>query len=236
MPISKLKEILFDQIPVEIFLAREALGVHMAIAEKSDFLNHSGYRHIFGGIQRQALGAFILSLCKLFERRNKKHPNYSIPTALVHFRSVSIDIAVPDQSAAKLDEYIRTEIDPSFSVHDPLKAITAAHMVCTHFEEQCPRTPPRAGKILDATLDALKVLRDKRVAHHEDNSLVGLTSTDLDSAIELLCFAQTFVNIVGYGFFGFSLKSTAQPAEVAPDRSESGAQMKKMIEELRLCA
>jgi hypothetical protein len=232
MSLTKLKEIVFDRIPVEIFLAHEALGVYMAIAEDSDSLNRSGHRHIFGIIQRHALGAFVLSLCKLFEEPNGRYPNYSIHTALVHLSTCLNDVAVPDQSKAKLDEYIRTEIDSTFSVYDPLKAATTAQLVYTHFEEQCPRIPPQEGKKLDVTLDALKMLRDKRVAHDEDHSLVGLMETDLDSTIELLCLAQTFVNIIGYGFFGFSLKSTAQPAEFAPDRSKSGGQMKKIIQEL----
>jgi hypothetical protein len=231
MSLTKLKEIVFDRIPVEIFLAHEALGVCMAIAENSDSLNRHGHRHIFGIIQRQALGSFVLSLCNLFERPNRKYPNCSIHTALVHLRNGLNDVAVPDQSKSKLDEYIRAEIDSTFSIHDPLKAAAAARLVYTHFDEQCPHMPPREGKKIDVTLDALKVLRDKRVAHHEDHNLVGLMATDFDSTIELLCLAQTFVNIVGYGFFGFSLKSTAVPAEFAPDRSKSCRQMKKMIQE-----
>ena len=232
MPLTKFKEIVFDRIPVEIFRAHEALGAYMAIAQESDSLNRSGHRQLFGIIQRQAFGALILSVCNLFERPNEKYPNYSIRTALLHFRSVLNSVAVPDQSEVKLDEYIRAEIDSTFSIDDPLKAAAAAHVVCAHFEEHCPCTPPRQGRKLDLILDALKVLRDKRLAHLEDLNLAGLTTTDLDGAIELLCYAQTFVNIVGYGFFGFSLKSISQPREFAPEISESGRQMKKIIQEL----
>lgn len=226
----------FNRISDEIFLAHEALGIYVAIAGGSETLKRAGHSHVFGVIQRQALGAFILSLCKLFENASEKYPNYSIRTALVCLHTFHKDMSVPDQSAEKLDEYIRGVIDPTFSIYDPCKAATAADLIFTYFEEQCPRTPARTGKKFDAILDALKVLRDKRVAHHEDRSLGGLAETDFQSAIDLLCFAQTFVNIVRYGFFGFSIESTAEPASFDPDSSESGRRMKKLIQDLEQCS
>ena len=230
MSFTKLKEIVFDRIPIEIFLAHEALGIYMAIAESSDSLNQSKHRHVFGIIQRQAFDAFVLSLCRLFEKPSKKYPNYSIPTVLTHFRALG-DKDFCEQIPAKLVEYICTEVDSTLSDLDPPKASAAARMVCSHFEKQCPCTPPRKGQKLDIPLDALKVLRNKRVAHHEDHDLVGLSTTDFEGAIELLCFAQTFVNIVG-DFYGSSMKSISQPVEFTLDKSTSGNQIKKMIQEL----
>ena len=161
MSLTKLKEIIFDRIPVEILLAHEALGIYMVIAKESGSLKRSKKRQLFGILQRQALGTFILSLCNLFEKPNEKYPNYSIRTALLNFHSVLNDVAVPEQSMVKLDEYIRAEIDSTFSVYHPIKAEAASSVVCTHFEEHCPRTPPRQERKLDLILDALKVLRDR---------------------------------------------------------------------------
>ena len=67
MSVAKLKEIVLDRIPGEIMLAYEALGIYTAIAEAADFLRPSSYRQLFSIIQHQAMGAFVLSLCKLFE-------------------------------------------------------------------------------------------------------------------------------------------------------------------------
>ncbi len=228
MSLTKLKEIVFNQIPCEIFLAHEALGVYMAIAENSVLLNRSPHRHVFGIIQRQAFDVIILSLCKLFEKPSGSYPNYSIRTALEHFIALE-DKDFSEHVSPKVNEYICAEIDSSFDDVQQGKTIDAALMIHTHFEELCPRTPLRKGKRLDATLDALKVLRDKRIAHHEDHNLEGFPVTDFESAFQLLCFAQTFVNIVGYGFFGFSMKSTSQPEEFKFEKSMSGSQMKKLI-------
>lgn len=229
MPLLRLKNIVFDRIPVEIFIAHEALGIFMAISDKSDVLNTVSHRNIFGIIQRQSLGTFILSLCKLFERASKKYQNFSIPTALEYLYQHLDNVTVTDQSFAKLIEFIRSEIDPTFDVQDRNRI---PQMVYTHFENLCPRTPLRDGNKLDAILDALKVIRDKRVAHHEDHDLAGLTVTDLDGAIELLCFAQTFVNIIGFGLFGFSMDTITLPENFAPDKTESYNQINSLIQGL----
>jgi hypothetical protein len=71
-----------------------------------------------------------------------------------------------------------------------------------------------------------------RFAHHEDRSIQDLTKTDLDGVLQPLAFTKTFVNIVAYGFFGFSLDAIADPAEFEPDRSITWAQMNKIVENL----
>ena len=228
MSVEKLKEIIFERIPGELFLAHEAFGVDMAITECSDLIRSAGQEHVFGIIQRQARDAFVLSLCNLFERQNNRLPNYSIHTALTYFCGLG-NIVVPEQSMVKLEDYICAEIDPSFSWADPVKAEDVPHSIHAHFSEECPRSPLREEKQLDAAFDGIKVLRDKRVAHYEDCDLTELSTTTYENAVELLCFAQTFVNIIGYGFFGFSDQSTAKPAQFSPEKAKGWRQMTKIM-------
>ncbi len=229
---NKLSEI-FNRIQGEIFLAHEAYGIWKAIAEGADSLDKSEFRQMFGIIQRQSLGAFILSLCNLFEAPNGKYPNYSIHTALLIIHDILKDGNVHIGDMRKLDEFIRTNIVSTFDIReDPTKIVTIPCIIYNYFKKECPS--PKKGKELDTILDALKVIRDKRVAHHEDHDLKGLAKTNFEGAIKMLCFAKTFENIIRYGLFGSSRKSTAKPEEFVPEKSESYRQMKTMIQKLNL--
>jgi len=232
MSLNKLKETVFTRIPVDIFLVHEAIGIYMAVSENADFLNESGYRQLFGIIQRQAVAEIVNSLCKLFEKRSNKYPNFSIPTALYQLQENLSEIMVPSMNEFTLGEYIRSEIDASFDISDPVKLDSIIGLLYAYFYAECPQVPPRPSKKMDMSLDALKVLRDKRIDHHEDHDLTGLSTTDFAAAIELLCFAQTFVNVIGYQLFGSSQSIISLPDEFLPERSDSGRQMKKLIQTL----
>jgi len=183
----------------------------------------------------QALATFVNSLCKLFEKPNRKkhlNPNFSIPTALAQFRKNISNVSVPHGNGILLGEYICNEIDSGFDIFDPIKALAIPDILYSYFEQECPQAPPRSSNKMDMSFDALKVLRDKRIDHHEDCDLKGLSTTDFDGAIELLCFAQTFVNIIGYKLFGSSQNTVVLAEEFLPDRSGSGRQIKKLIQKL----
>jgi hypothetical protein len=213
MSTTQAKEIILDRISVEVFLGHNAIGVYIALSKHSSALNALPYHQALGTIQRHAFDAFILSLCKLYERPSERYPNYSIPTTLKILRADPCCLAAGIQNSVGLEQFIRTHVDNNFAVRGPDDITRIPSLLLDHFSDHCPRTPPRDGNKLDQTLDALKVLRDKRVAHHEDADLASLSKTDLDGALRLLAFAQTYINLVGSGFFGFS-----QETEVAVDR------------------
>jgi hypothetical protein len=232
--LEKLKEIVFNRMPVEIYLAHESFGTYAAIGDWHDFLNETEFRTLFGIVQRQALVALVLSQCNLFEKSSNKYPNFSIATALNHFRCIltTSKIKVPSKNMSLIEDFIRREIDPLFDINETCNAECAANLVCTYFEENYPRTPQRPSMKLDNHLEALKVLRAKRIAPLEDSDLQGMATTDSKGIIELLGFAQTFVNIVGYGLFGYNGKTISDQSEFSPESASSGIQMRKLIQSL----
>ena len=128
-----------------------------------------------------------------------------------------------------LEQFIQEKVSQEFVVRNPNHIRLIPGLVLKYFVEECPRTPPRDGKESDIIFDALKVIRDKRVAHHEDADLSLLSKTDLDGAIQLLTFAQTYVNLVGYGFFGFSPKGIVSVESFAPAKSTLWPELSRMI-------
>ncbi|HBA85522.1 MAG TPA: hypothetical protein DCZ95_15660 [Verrucomicrobia bacterium] len=229
MSTTQVKDIILDRINVEVFLGHNALGVYIALSDHSSILNALPFRQALGTIQRHALDSFILSLCKLYEKPNQKYPNYSIPTTLALLQEDRFNLADRIQNHVRLEQFIQANVDNSFVVRcsDDMTRIPA--LLLDHFSEQCPRTPPRDRKELDYILDALKVLRDKRVAHHENADLASLSKANLDGALRLLAFAQTYINLVGYGFFGFSQEAEVNSDGFAPSKSVVWPELNRMI-------
>ena len=111
MSLEKAKEIICNNIPVEIFIGHNAIGTYIAISDHAEFLNNSRFTHAFGLIQQHAHGAFILSLCKLFEKPNARFPNLSIPTAICYLRNQLVCLASLNYDRNKFENFIQDHID-----------------------------------------------------------------------------------------------------------------------------
>lgn len=215
MELEKAKDIALNKIPAEISVAHNAVAVYVAISENGDNLNASRFRQTMGAFQQHALAVFVLSICKIYEKHNQR-PNYSIPTAIELLKNNAQGLAAGMQNPWVLTNFIRSKINSSFSECDEARIPT---FLLDFFSEHCPQTPPRSGYNRDAVLDALKVLRDKRVAHHEATDISSMTRTKLDGALDLLAFAQSFVYLVGYGLFGFAQQGWTCANEFDPRKS-----------------
>jgi len=82
MSAIKAKDVILDQIRNEVIHGHNAIAVYIALSEHAQTLNKSHFRQTIGTMQQHAFDAFILSLCKLYEKSNKRYPNYSIPSTL----------------------------------------------------------------------------------------------------------------------------------------------------------
>ncbi len=212
---------------MEIMLAHDAIGVYVAISDHAGTLNNTSSCRPLALIQRHALASFIITVCNLFERHDK-NPNFSIPSALFHLKGHEAKLANGIPDAIKLEEFIKQEIDNSFSPTSREEEARIPTLLLDHFDTTCPQAEGGIGP-LDCVLKALKVLRDKRVAHAEDANIQGMSKTNFDSVSQLLAYAQTFVNMVGYGILGFSTKGVAVPVDFQPDKSKVWPQIQEMM-------
>lgn len=230
MGTEKAKDIILNRVMVEVFLAHNAIAVYVALSDHSQPLNASRFKRTLGFMQRHAFDSFVLSICRLFEKPSERYPNFSIPTALNLLQQSRTTLTQGIQNPALLEEFIRSRIDSRFVAINQNQIERIPAILLDYFSNECPRTPPREEKELDIILDALKVLRDKCVAHHEDTDLSSLSKTDLDGALRLLSFANTLVNLVGYGLFGFSMHSEVTADHFEPSKSVVWPEINRMIE------
>jgi len=241
LELERAKEIACERVLAEVEIAHNAFGVLMSFSSHAKRMNASRFK-VLSWIQRFSLDAFILSICKLYEKPGK---NYSIPTAIKHLKKNINDLCVDPCSAnlLKLERFIQNKIDPDFNVTNVTSDRISGRdgmirsmplRIVNWFEKHCPQIRKCEDKKsdLDRIFDALRVLRDKRVAHHEENDLQKESKTTLDSALRLLAFAKTFENVVGYGFFGFSMDAEASPEDFAADKSTIWEPMQDMMTNL----
>ena len=202
--ISKAKELILKKIPSEISLVEQAISMYQNIGQYASSLSISEYRELFGLMQTHAFSAAILSLGNLFERPSQRYPNFSIPTALDYLKTDLDNVPVNVASKMKLAEYLST--DPKEHGYLILNPQKLKRSLLLDLGDKCPRIPSRSGYPLDASFEAVKVLRDKRVAHFEDHDLSGFKTTDWNGVESLVSYCKSFINLVGYGLLGFSLK------------------------------
>ena len=219
---EKAKDIASNRIYAEIFRAHNAIALYVAISEHAPILKPSRFSRTLGSVQMHAFDAFTLSICKIFEPAGSQHPNFSIPTALNILKTCANDDAAGFIYNGKLDDFIRLTIDPGFPFSTANQERCKRTLLLDYFCEHYPRTPLRDNNDLDAFLDGMKVLRDRRVAHNEDVDISTMTKVDLDGVRKLLAFAQTFVNIVGDGLLGFSTDGGASAEDFDPQRATFG--------------
>ena len=229
---AKAIDIARNRILADIYMAHNAIAVYVAISEHGTILRTSPFARTLGSMQIHALGTFILSICKIFESPSTQHPNYSIPTALNILNNYANDEEAGFTYCAKLDDFIRLEIDPGFSFSNANQERCKRTLLLDYFYERYPRKPLREKNDLDAALDGLKVQRDRRVAHNEDVEISSMTKVDLDGVSKLLAFAKTFVNIVGDGLLGFSNDGRAFAEDFAPQRSNIWTEVNELLTKL----
>ena len=219
MSLEKAKDILLHQVPCELFAAHNAFGIYAALGSQAQYLNATRWCQLLGIIQLQSLGSMILSVSKIFEPVKKKYSNYSIPTALELISKDCENLQVSPINCVKLFDFITA------NESQPLPVTADTGMLRDRalkmIREQCPQCPVRPTHRLDEAFKAVKVVRDKQVAHHEDHALSELSSPDSNAIQDLLAFAQTTVDVIGFGFFGFSMRSAALRADFAPDRAQT---------------
>ena len=228
--ILKAREIVLDRVPPEIFLAKQSASVWQNIGERCLELNGTEYQTAFATIQRQALSSLVLSLVQLFERPSDRYPNYSIPTAIAHLTTDIDSVRVNPASVVKLVDDLTDERDDQlYLLQNPDEL---PKILLNDFEDGCPKFLARSGSELDRFLEQIRVIRDKRVAHLEDVDISNHPRATWESVTQLLAFAESFVNLVGYGFFGASRKKRVKGEDVKLRDEPAGREVRGIIKAL----
>lgn len=173
---EKVKAVLRGGIEVEIYRAEEGVFLFQEISNHLDKIKQDNFDNLFGVIQQQCIATLVLSLTKMFEEPGR-HEVRSLPWL--------IDYLEKDVEAR--------EAYPEVDAFEGLLADWRAMI------EEAKRENAK-------TLEKLKKVRNKRVAHSElipDDEISGPTWAEVD---ELIRHAQDILSAMGRPLMNMSYK------------------------------
>ena len=79
---KRLHDYLFEGVVSDIFWAEESYALAKKIGDYATQINTAGFGLLFGSLQAILSDRHTLSITKIYEKRRRKYPIRSIPTAL----------------------------------------------------------------------------------------------------------------------------------------------------------
>ncbi|NTW50094.1 MAG: hypothetical protein HGB19_10250 [Chlorobiales bacterium] len=190
-PKEKITHYIDKGIIQDISLARLSYSLLMSTGRNGKKSETTRYRQLFEDLQRVLSDHVILNITKLFEKPNSRYEIISLPTTL----------QVIVENIANLDIVERPLVGQQLhglgiDVPQPwtLPPVELSQVIVKYFANTLESLEN------STTLEALRVLRNKRIAHRELIDISGSPTTTFCDAFELIKFAQNFVIVAGTAY------------------------------------
>ncbi|HEX7082458.1 MAG TPA: hypothetical protein VF329_15725 [Gammaproteobacteria bacterium] len=206
----------------DLLRAEEALQVATTIGSHADAVNASNFRAILISLQSYSVEQFVLAVTRLYDR---PHPHYSLrslPAVLefVRTNAGALQIRQPtwvERGVARLGITISANGDQE-------------HTTIAVADELIKVLPTPKN---NAALNALKALRDKRLAHPENIEAEQIPRTTWEPAEALLEPPKQIVGILG------SYTSTAYVDDegaylLSLDAQRASTSLRRLLREIRV--
>ncbi|TKB83311.1 MAG: hypothetical protein E8D44_08685 [Nitrospira sp.] len=192
---EQLEDIVSRSLQIDIIEAEEAIALNMSIGSNADAINNATFGAYFGSMQRILSRYAILSVTKLFERASKQYPTRSIPAALkvLSLAKNSLPISQRLIVLEKLAEFGYRKTDLESYVDSQI-----TELIAKEFESRLPQV--ELPDPMSRSLDALRTVRDKSIAHHESIDTSIFPKATYGEMQELLSYAKDFVSVIGFGY------------------------------------
>jgi hypothetical protein len=199
----------------DIFRADEARALVETIGTYATAVDASTFGPTFVALQTYAIDEFVLAVTRLFEKPKKNYPLRSLPAIVEHVLANAESL--PVREPFFLGEALG-HLGVPISGPETNSATTRSAMRTLRSLMPSPETHP--------ALEALKLLRDKRLAHPEHVAVESIPKTAWAPADELLRTGQLMLGALGSltsaGYIddvgNYFLTSDAQRASVSTHR------------------
>ena len=196
---TRLHDTLYKGTGPEIFLAVRARELHRSIATNADRVNMAGYGELFSALQNGAVCELTLSIAKLFERPSARYITRSIPSAIALLQAHAADLTPVEPTVALRD------LDRIGISTNGLRKLNGANYtlsLASRLGSACPDVSQAFTDDLSRALDALRVSRDKTIAHNEAIDRAVLPSTSWADVENLILFAKHTHAALAMAYFG----------------------------------
>jgi hypothetical protein len=191
---DRLNDIISQGVVIDIYYAEEALALYELIGRRAEQINAQTYGALFGSLQMMLLRQLILAVSRIFECEGGRYPLRNIPAAIKILRECAEDLNVEEPHALR-SFCPAAEFDAPAT---PNPEVT--RKLADHFDTNVPKAGLVGAQGLSKTLDTLKTVRDKLIAHPEAVPIEDLPKATFAEIVQLIEFAKGFVSTVGFGY------------------------------------
>lgn len=207
----------------DIYMSRLSYSLLMSIGKYGKQLEGTPYVLFFQNLQMILSDHLIVHITKLFEPIDKRYEVISVPTTLQLISENVDNLEIIErplvcQHLAKLGIHFNS----SWS-------ITSAELngiIVDHFRSTMPSLD-NSNSLL-----ALKVIRDKRIAHRELKDISGFPTTSFSDAYNLITYAQNFVIVVGTAYTSTVHGFVNEDFFLGEDAERSSLSLKNIVNDL----
>ncbi|MCX6122184.1 MAG: hypothetical protein NTX44_11280 [Ignavibacteriales bacterium] len=207
----------------DIYMSRLSYSLLMSIGKYGKQLEGTPYVLFFQNLQMILSDHLIVHITKLFEPIDKRYEVISVPTTLQIISENVDNLEIIErplvcQHLANLGILLNN----SWS-------ITSAELnriIVDHFQSTMPSLD-NSNSLL-----ALKVIRDKRIAHRELMDISGSPTTSFRDAYNLITYAQNFVIVVGTAYTSTVHGFINEDFFLGEDAERSSLSLKNIINDL----
>jgi hypothetical protein len=218
---EELKSMVTTGPASDIYKAEQALKLSAVVGESADAVNVSTFSHLFSTVQGYATEQFVLAINRLLEPQ-KRYALLSLPGVLAFLGEHAADLPLEQptflEQAMKRQGLWSDEIR-SATGPDQTKAVADA------LQSKLPVATQNAA------LNALKALRDKRIAHPENISAEAIPRTTWEEAEKLLVMPRQAVSVCG-AYFSMAYTDNEGRYFMTTDAGTAGYAMRRLFKEL----
>jgi hypothetical protein len=104
-------------------------------------------------------------------------------------------------------------------------------MVVAHFRASLPDISKKNGCALSLSLDAVKSIRDKRIAHDENVTVAKLPPVTWDELNGLLAYAKNFIGAIGWGYLSTAYENGSGGYMLSSDALRTSTAMRRLLKQ-----
>lgn len=221
-----MNDIIRRGVEVDLYHADEALSLDQFIGQQANEINKATFGAFFGSLQIILTRNLILYVAKIFEKPDKKYPNRSIPSAIETLKTYGDDLVI-EQRHSLISALVRRGVPL-----DEMEKLSDRELTnyLVSFFEQCYSATHLDGAANARTLEALKTMRDKVVAHNEAILIENIPRPLYAEIDALVGLAHAFVATVGPGYLSTFYESDDGHYFLSGDAKRSTTCLKRLLQ------
>jgi hypothetical protein len=214
-----------DGIVADLFTAEQTYALLKQIGQNADAINRENFGAFFRPLQSVLSNAVFPSVAKLFEKKNERNPNRSIPSVLQLLERSSRELVI-EQRIALMSRLAKVGLQNVKSLEQmPDSEITSK--IVEFYKVSLPSKLVRCE--MSKSLNAVVTSRDKVIAHDEMIDRSTLPQTSWAEIEQLIEYAKGFIAVVGVGYLNEAFADDDGSYFLTNDAKRAAVALKRLL-------